>query len=129
MTTITSRRTLLPTVLRVDGWSTALFGAALALTAPLLRDPLGLPTPFGLLFGAVMITGGATILTFAVRDPHRYARPVAAVNAASALAMTAFTAAGILDLTGLGIAFFAAGAALVALFAALEYAGLRQATR
>ncbi|MGW5455497.1 hypothetical protein [Nocardia sp. NPDC003979] len=43
--------------------------------------------------------------------------------------MTTITAAGILDLTGLGIAFFATGAALVAIFAALEYAGLRQATR
>lgn len=130
MTTITDRRRAgLPTVLRVDGWSTALFGVGLTLCAPLLRAPLGLPTALSLLFGAVMITGGAALLSIAGHRPHRYGRVVVAVNAASALGMTALACSGLLPLTALGIGFLLTGAVLVATFAALEFAGLRAALR
>ncbi|MET9214565.1 MULTISPECIES: hypothetical protein [Mycobacteriales] len=115
-----TRPSPLATVLRVDGWSTALFGVALTVSAPLLRAPLGLPTPLSLLFGVVMVAGGAALLAIARRGPHRYARPVVAVNAASALGMTALACSGLLPLTGLGIGFLLAGAALVATYAALE---------
>ena len=105
MTTITDRRRAgLPTVLRVDGWSTALFGA-------------------------VMITGGAALLSIAGHRPHRYGRVVVAVNAASAVGMTALACSGLLPLTALGIGFLLTGAVLVATFAALEFAGLRAALR
>ncbi|MGS2809844.1 hypothetical protein [Nocardia sp. MW-W600-9] len=130
MTTITDpRRDPLPAVLRVDGWSTALFGVGLTLCAPLLRTPLGLPTALSLLFGAVMITGGAALLSLARRGPHRYGRLVVAVNAASAVGMTALAGSGLLPLTALGIGFLLTGAVLVAIFAALEFAGLRVVLR
>ncbi|MFD5177130.1 hypothetical protein ACFWM1_15055 [Nocardia sp. NPDC058379] len=130
MTTITDPRPgPLTTVLRVDGWSTALFGVVLTVSAPLLREPLGLPTPLSLLFGVVLVAGGAALLAIARRGPHRYARPVVAVNAASALGMTALACSGLLPLTGLGVGFLLTGAALVAMYAALEGAALRVVVR
>ncbi|MFD6454197.1 hypothetical protein ACFWF3_25770 [Nocardia sp. NPDC060220] len=120
---------LLPTVLRVDGWSTGLFGIVMAAAAPLLRDPLGLPVPVSLLFGVVMLTGGATLLAIARGGPARFAPTVIAVNALSAVGMTALAATDIFTLTTPGIAFLLTGAALVATFAALEYVGLRRADR
>lgn len=130
MSTATTARTdLLTTVLRVDGWSTAVFGVALAAAAPLLADPLGLPASLSVLFGAVLITGGAALLTIATRGPHRHGRLVVAVNAISAVGMTLSACTGLLPLTAAGIAFLLAGAVLVATFAALEYAGLRAGDR
>ncbi|MEV0551055.1 hypothetical protein [Nocardia salmonicida] len=130
MTSIAGQRPgLLPTVLRVDGWSTGLFGIAMAAAAPLLRDPLGLPVPVSLLFGVVMLTGGATLLAIARGGPARFAPAVIAVNALSAIGMTALAATDIFALTTTGIAFLLTGATVVATFAALEHVGLRRADR
>lgn len=126
-TTIHSPR--LPIALRVDGWSTGLFGVLLAAGAPLLRAPLGLPVPVSLLFGAVMLTGGAALLWIARRGPHRFGPLVVAVNVASALGMVALASSGILALTGAGVAFLLLGAALVAGFAGWEFTGLRRDLR
>ncbi|MFC9477236.1 hypothetical protein ACFTS5_34035 [Nocardia sp. NPDC056952] len=120
---------LLPTVLRVDGWSTGLFGIAMVAVAPLLRDPLGLPVLVSLLFGVVMLIGGAILLAIARGGPARFAPAVVAVNALSAVGMTTLAVTDIFTLTTPGIAFLLAGAALVATFAALEYVGLRRADR
>lgn len=130
MTSIADARpALLPMVLRVDGWSTGLFGIAMAVAAPLLRDPLGLPVPVSLLFGVVMLTGGIALLAIARREPRRFAAPVIGVNALSAVGMTALAYSGVFALTPSGTAFLLTGAALVATFAALEYVGLRRVDR
>lgn len=130
MTSIAGPRPgLLPTALRVDGWSTGIFGIAMVVSAPLLRDPLGLPVPVSLLFGAAMLTGGAALLVIARRGPARFATAVIAANALSAIGMTALAYADVLALTTSGTAFLLVGAALVATFAAIEYVGLRRADR
>jgi hypothetical protein len=42
-TTLADRAAFLRAALRVDGWSTGVFGGVLLAGAGLLRDPLGLP--------------------------------------------------------------------------------------
>lgn len=121
----------LRTALRVDGWGTGVFGAVLLATAPLLREPLGLPTSWSIPFGVAMLGGATAILLIAgyAEIPARLVNTVVAVNAASALAMVGLTFLSVIPLTGWGIAFMHIGAAVVATFAALEFVGLRRAER
>ncbi|MGW4715629.1 hypothetical protein [Nocardia sp. NPDC004260] len=114
--------------LRVDGWSTGIFGGVLLAGAGLLRDPLGVPTGWSLAFGAVMLGGALALLSIARRPAvaARYAGAVVTLNALSAAGMIGLAGSGFFALTGLGIAFLLAGAAAVATFAGLEFAGLRR---
>ncbi|MEU4343209.1 hypothetical protein AB0H00_18350 [Nocardia sp. NPDC023852] len=121
-------RDFLRTTLRVDGWSTGIFGGVLLAGAAALRDPLGLPTVWSVVFGVAML-GGALVLLLIARQPEiraRQANGVVAVNAVSAVAMIALAESGVLDLTVLGVAFLLVGAAVVAVFAGLEFTGLRR---
>lgn len=117
----------LRTALRVDGWSTGAFGVVLLAGAAALRGPLGLPTSWSIPFGVAMLGGGLALLLIAgyPEISPRHARAVVLVNAVSAVALVALACSGLLALTGLGVVFLLIGAAVVALFAALEYAGLR----
>ncbi|WP_194814095.1 hypothetical protein [Nocardia sp. XZ_19_385] len=121
----------LRTTLRVDGWSTAAFGAFLLATAPALREPLGLPTAWSVPFGVAMLGGASALLLIAgYREiPVRLAGTVVAVNAVSAVVMVELAFVDLIPLTAWGSAFLLAGAAFVATFAALEYAGLRRGNR
>ncbi|NNH71492.1 hypothetical protein HLB23_16745 [Nocardia uniformis] len=121
----------LRTALRVDGWGTGVFGVFLLATAPLLREPLGLPLPWSIPFGIAMLAGAAAILRIAVHAeiPTRFVNTVVAVNAMSALAMVVLVFATVIPLTAWGIAFMLTGAAVVAVFATLEYVGLRRQNR
>ncbi|WP_040810762.1 hypothetical protein [Nocardia concava] len=125
MTTLTARRSLLRlrTLLRVDSWSTGIFGIGLLATAPLLRDPLGLPTAVSMCFGLGMLGGAAALSWIAARPtiPTPFAMGVAAVNAVSGVAMTALAAVDVLPLTTFGRAFLEIGALVVLVFATLEY--------
>ncbi|MGV9723350.1 hypothetical protein [Nocardia beijingensis] len=127
--TVSARRaTFLRSALRVDGWSTGVFGAVLLGGARLLREPLGVPTGWSVAFGVVML-GGALVLLSIARRPAaaaRYAGMVVVVNALSAAGMIGLAGSGFFALTGPGVAFLLAGAAAVATFAGLEFAGLRR---
>lgn len=115
--------------LRVDGWSTGLFGLVMLLGAVPLRDPLGFPTSWSIPFGIAML-GGALALLLIAGYPTILPRHVAGVvagNTASAVGLVVFAFSGVLDLTGLGVVFLLSGALVVAVFAAFEYAGLRRA--
>lgn len=92
------------TALRVDGWSTGSFGVAM------LGGALAL----------LLIAGSPGI-------PFRQACGVVGVNALSAVGMVVLTVSGLIELTGLGVAFMVVGATVVAVFAAVEFVGLRRA--
>ncbi|PSK95970.1 hypothetical protein CLV63_113133 [Murinocardiopsis flavida] len=137
MTTTTIRRPavggtgseLLRTILRVDGWSTGVFGAVMLAGAVSLSGPLGLPTSWSIPFGVAMLGGAAALALIAgyPRIPVRLAATVVAGNALSGAALLVITFTGIVPLTGLGIAFMVVGALVVAVFAGFEYFGLRRA--
>ncbi|MDF2707960.1 MAG: hypothetical protein K0R62_3612 [Nonomuraea muscovyensis] len=121
---------LLHRVLRIDGWSTAVFGVVLLAGAVPLREPLGLPTSWSVPFGVAML-GGAAALGLIAGHPRisvRHAACAVAGNAVSCVALLALVFSGVLPLTGLGVVFMLSGAAVVAVYAALEYAGLRRLT-
>lgn len=118
----------LRTALRIDGWSTGVFGVVMLAAAYPLQGPLGLPTSWSVPFGMGMLGGAAALLLIAgyPRISHRMAAGVVAVNLASASALVALACADVIALTGLGIAFLLIGALVVALFADLEYLTLRR---
>lgn len=123
-----ARDDLLRRVLRVDGWGTGAFGILMLATAVPLRDPLGLPTSWSLPFGVAMVGGGLVLLLVAGYPviSRQYATAVVAVNTVSVLGMLALAGSGLLPLTAAGVAFLLAGAAVVAVFAAVECLGLRR---
>ncbi|WP_280256060.1 hypothetical protein [Nocardia abscessus] len=130
-TTLADRRSgaaFLRAALRVDGWSTGVFGGVLLAGAGLLRDPLGLPIGWSIVFGVVMVGGALALLSIARRPAISVCRAqaVVAVNALSAVGMLGLAGSDVLALTGLGVAFLLVGAATVASFAGLEFAGLRR---
>ncbi|WP_017594791.1 hypothetical protein [Nocardiopsis potens] len=115
-------------VLRVDGWSTLLFGIALLGTAPWLAGPLGMPASWLVPFGVAMLGGSAALLLIAgyPRIPPRLSAAVVAGNALSGAALAALVFSGILPLTGLGTVFLLSGAAVVAVYAGLEFTARRR---
>jgi hypothetical protein len=73
--------------------------------------------------------GGALALGLIARHPHlptRYVAFVVTGNALSCLALITLAFADVIPLTGLGAAFMLVGALVVAVYAGLEYIGLRQ---
>ncbi|MCM6775579.1 hypothetical protein NDR87_15115 [Nocardia sp. CDC159] len=132
MTTIAATPGLtLRTALRADGWSTGVFGVVLLAAAPLLREPLGLPTAWSVPFGVAMLGGALALLLIAgyPEIPARAGQAVVAVNLASGIAMVVLAFTDLIPLTGLGVVFLLAGAAVVVAFGELEYVALRRATR
>ncbi|MFG3438908.1 hypothetical protein ACGF0J_16820 [Nonomuraea sp. NPDC047897] len=119
---------LLRRVLRIDGWSTAVFGVVLLAGAVPLSGPLGLPVAWSVPFGVAMLGGAAALGLIAgyprIRDRH--AVYVVTGNAVSGVALPALAFSGLLPLTGLGVAFLLSGAVVVMVYAGLEYAGLRR---
>lgn len=112
----------------LDGWGTGAFGVLLLATAVPLRDPLGLPTAWSIPFGVAML-GGALVLLLIAGYPvisTRQATAVVAVNGVSVLGLLALAGSRVLPLTVAGVAFLLAGAVVVAVFAAVEYVGLRR---
>ncbi|MBX9387478.1 SgcJ/EcaC family oxidoreductase [Streptomonospora halotolerans] len=116
-------------VLAVDGWSTAGFGVVLLAAARPLSGVLGLPTAWSVPFGVAMLGGAAALGLIAARPriPAGLVAAVAAGNALAGAALAVLALAPVLPLTGWGTAFLLSGTAVVAVFAALEYAALRRA--
>ncbi|NRQ39047.1 hypothetical protein HII36_45585 [Nonomuraea sp. NN258] len=119
----------LRTILRIDGWSTAVFGVVMLAGSGMLSEPLGLPVAWSVPFGVAMLGGAAALGLIAgyPRIPARYAAYVVAGNAVSGVALGVLAFSGLLPLTVLGVVFLLVGALVVAVYAALEYVGLRRA--
>ncbi|MDP9865393.1 MULTISPECIES: hypothetical protein [Streptosporangium] len=119
---------LLRTVLRIDGWSTAVFGVVMLAGSGPLSGPLGLPTTWSVPFGVAMLGGAAALGLIAgyPRIPPRHAASVVAGNALSCVALLLLTFADVIPLTGPGVAFMLVGALVVAVYAGLEFIGLRR---
>ncbi|MEV4127912.1 hypothetical protein [Nocardia sp. NPDC049707] len=119
----------LRTVLRLDGWGTGVFGIIMLAAAAALSGPLGLPTAWSIPFGVAMIGGGLALLLIAGYPDlvPSHAVAVIGVNVVSALALMVLAFSGLLELTGLGVAFLLIGAVWVAVFAALQINGVRRA--
>ncbi|MEV6335584.1 hypothetical protein AB0M12_12820 [Nocardia vinacea] len=129
MGTLVARPDYLRTVLRLDGWGTGVFGVVMLAGAAALSGPLGLPTSWSIPFGVAMVGGGLALLLIAGYPDlvPSHAVAVIGVNVVSALALVVLPFSGLLDLTGLGVAFLLIGAVWVAVFAALEVSGVRRA--
>lgn len=119
---------MLRRVLLVDCWSTAAFGVVMLAGAGPLSGPLGLPVAWSVPFGVLMLAGAGVLWLVARRVPvpRRHGLAVVAGNALSGAGMVALTFSGLLPLTAAGVVFMLVGALVVAVYAALEYAGLRR---
>ncbi|MFI2239652.1 hypothetical protein [Streptomyces chrestomyceticus] len=119
---------LLRKVLRIDSWSTAAFGVFLLAGSKPLSAPLGLPATWSVPLGVAMLGGAAALALIAgyPRIPTGPATAVIAGNALSFVAMLLLAFSGLLPLTGLGIVFLAVGAVVVAVYAVVEFVGLRR---
>lgn len=133
MTTITARPAtgLLRRALLLDGVASGGLGVLLTAAAGPLADVLGGSTTLHRAVGIFLIGYGAAVLLIGTR-------PVVSLPAAATIAVgncgwvLASAAVAVLDpwsLTTLGTAFVVAQAVAVAGFAALQFAGLRQAGR
>jgi len=126
---------LLRLVLKLDAVTTGAVGAVMLLAAGTV---VGDGRPFVVLLGiplAVLVSVGLFLVVYAAfiwiaGSRRRVSRPGAlaavAINAVYAVGCFVVVAAGWLPLSALGVAFVLAQAAAVALFAALQYLGLRR---
>ncbi|GAA1450730.1 hypothetical protein [Nocardiopsis tropica] len=119
----------LRTVLRIDGWSTAVFGVVLLAAGRPFVEVLGLPLAWSVPFGIAMLGGAAALGLIAGYPavPVRYTALVVTGNALSCVALVVLVFAGPIPLTGLGTAFLLSGAVVVAVYAGLEFLALRKA--
>ncbi|OEU88254.1 hypothetical protein DB35_17950 [Streptomyces abyssalis] len=119
---------LLRTSLRVDGWSTAAFGVVMLAGSGWFGGLLGLPATWSVPFGIAMLGGAAALGLIAgyPEIPSRLAALVVVGNALSCVAMLLLAFTDVVALTGLGTAFVVVGALVVAVFAEVEFIGLRR---
>ena len=123
------RARLLRRSLQLDAVATGAAGALLLAAGPVLADrlgaPLALPRPVGLVLvgyaAAIWVVGSRPAISVPA------ARAAVVANALWAIGSVILVIAAPFALTGLGVAFVLAQAALVALFADLQFLGLRQA--
>ncbi|MYU50477.1 MULTISPECIES: hypothetical protein [Streptomyces] len=120
---------LLRSSLRVDGWSSAVFGLVMLVGNTWLSGPLGLPTTWSVPFGIALLGGAAALALIAgyPRIPAHLAVTVVAGNTLSCAALLLLAFTDVLPLTGLGRAFLVSGALVVAVFTECEFVGLRRA--
>lgn len=123
----TDRARLLRLVLRVDAAASGALGLAGLAAAPLLSGLLGPPVPVLVGTGAFLavFAGGLLVLASRPEIPRPAALTVVVGNAAWVLGSVA-AVLGWEALTGLGVAVVLAQAAAVAVFADLQWLGLRR---
>jgi hypothetical protein len=119
---------LLPLALRSDAVVTGLNGAAYLAAAPLLDELLGLST--GLLRGAgvFLLVFASAVWLVAERRRRSAVEAVLVLNALWAVGSIAVVLTDRLPATTVGSAWLVLQAAVVAAFAALQFAGLRRAS-
>ena len=131
MTTLTVQRStpnLLRRALLADAIISGATGALMALAATPLSGLLGLPAALLFGAGAVLLPFAAFLLYLATRTrvPRAAAWSVVGCNVLWAVASLALLATGWMDPTALGYAFTIFQALAVALFAELQYFGIRR---
>jgi len=135
MTSTTGTRTptrdggrLLRRALRLDAAASGALGALSLAAAPALVGLLGPPAPVLLGVGAFLVVFAAALFVLAARPsiPRPAAWTVVVGNAGWVVASVAAAVPGASVLTGLGIAVVLAQAAAVAVFADLQWLGLRR---
>ncbi|WP_197537271.1 hypothetical protein [Frankia alni] len=119
---------LLRLVLRIDSGSTAVMGVVLITASGLLASPTGMPVAFSVGFGIYQLAGAAALAFVATRPaiPPGLGWTVVGLNVVSGLGCLGVTATDLISLTTFGTAFMIVGAAVAAVYAALEYTGLRR---
>ncbi|MFD7432923.1 hypothetical protein ACFV6Z_38560 [Streptomyces sp. NPDC059818] len=117
-------------VLRVDSVSTAVMAAALIAASGPLGAATGMPVAFSVGFGLYQLGGAAALALIAGYPaiPAGLVWAVIGVNLCSAVACLVVAATDFVPLTGFGVVFMLIGALVVAVYAVLEYAGLRRMT-
>ncbi|GAB3496639.1 hypothetical protein [Amycolatopsis cihanbeyliensis] len=117
----------LRTVLRVDAVASGGLGVLLVALSGVLDDLLGLPVLLSVLAGAGLVVWAAFVGWVSVGVTPGPVREVVLGNLVWVLASVAFAAAAWSELTGLGIAFVLAQAAVVLGLLGLQAAGLSRA--
>jgi len=122
------RDSLLRLALKLDAVASGGLGLIAAMTAPLLAELLGFPSWLLAPLGLALVPYAALVWLTGTRARvnHSAAWAIVGVNALWTVDSIALVLAGWLPLTALGVAFVLAQAAAVALFAALQVAGLRR---
>lgn len=122
---------LLRWALELDGITIALNGLVYLLAAGWVGDKLGLPT--GLLYaaGAFLIVMGPIVFAVSMRReaPVLWVGAIIVLNAVWAIDSVIVVAAGWFDLTTAGTVWILLQAAVVVVFAELEWMGLKRARR
>ncbi|AAS05018.1 MULTISPECIES: hypothetical protein [Mycobacterium avium complex (MAC)] len=120
-----STDSLLRFAVRADATLTGLCGLAVAVAADPLSSLTGLTSFQEYIGGAFFVLYGLVVFSLgALPDLRRAGISIVAANAVFTLA--AIVAAGVLPLTGAGVALTLASAAYTAAFAAVQYAGVRR---
>lgn len=127
-TTVTATDRTLRLALRLDAAASGALGVLGVAAAPLLADLLGPPAPVLFGVGAFLVVFAASLLLLASRPviDRALAWTVVLGNAAWVIGSVVATIAGWNALTGLGVAVVLAQAAAVAVFADLQWLGLRR---
>src|SRR5262245_49370653 len=117
---------MLRRVLEYDAVASGAMGTLLAVGADLLEAPLGVPAGFGRELGIGLVVYAAVVWLIAARGSRGGAGAVVGANWLWAVASVAVVVTGVLPLTGLGIAFVLAQAAVVMLLGDFQFMGLRR---
>ena len=125
---IPSSNPLLRRALLVDAIASGSMGLAFSIASRPLSELLGFPAP-ALFWVGLFLVAFAGFLIWLARRPQVSRPLVAAIVAGNLLWVVgslALLPAGLVELTGLGVGVVLGQAAAVAVFAAVEYGGLRQ---
>lgn len=119
---------LLRLALRIDATASGALGVAGLVAAPALADLLGPPAPLLLGVGAFFVVFALALLVLAARPsiPRPAARTVMIGNGLWVMGSVVATVTGWIALTGPGVAVVLAQALAVAVFADLQWLGLRR---
>ena len=119
---------LLRLAFKLDAVASGGLGILATLTAPLLSDLLGFPSWLLVPLGLALVPYAAVVWLTGTRARvnRRAAWAIVGLNALWTVHSVALVLAGWLPLTAPGVAFVLAQAAAVALFAALQFTGLRR---
>ncbi len=126
--TTTDRSLLLRRALQADAVVGAVSGAAIAVMSGSLGTILGIPSTILLVIGLILLPYGAWLWYQATRPviTHRFAWTVIGINALWVAESVVVLAMGWLPLTQAGFWFIVALAVAVAIFAEVQFLGLRR---
>lgn len=122
-----STDSLLRFALRLDATLTGMLGLGIAAMADPMARLTGLTAVQGYIVGAAFVLYGLGLYALAAApDVRRLGIALAAFNTVGTAGFIAVAAAGVLPLTGAGVAVTLACSAYTAVFAVLQYLGVRR---